>query len=275
MAAKKKSAASTPTPKSPKKTPAKKKASAGAKPPRDVLAALAAVEQVRPPEIPVDRLVGEARALAVAAKKHGAALAKVGLKGAFAALVAGLGEALATAQAALLASRRVGRSAAEVKAEAAARDYRARRLDDLDFAVGTDPDAADRIAKIREGEGLDDLISDLRQIVTFVREVPERLAAIGQNAKQLAQTGTELEAKLSGLVDERRTRADETRLVDDRDRAATALTSAMGTVRRAGRYAFRDAPEKQRLYASAYNRVRKAVARAKQTRAKKQAPAEA
>lgn len=274
MAAKKKSAATAKTAdkkKTTKATKATKATGVGAKAPKDVLAALAAVENVRPPEIPVDRLVGEARALVLAARKHGAALAKVGLKGASVALVAGLGASLAAAQSALLSSRRVGRSAAEVKAEEAARDYRARRLDDLEFAVGMDPEAAARISKIREGEGLDDLIADLRQIVTFVQEVPAALTAIGQNPKKLAATGAELEEKLATLVDERRTRSDETRFVAERDRAATALSAAMGAVRRAGRYAFRDEPEKQRLYASAYNRVRRAVARAKQTRAKKQA----
>ncbi len=268
MAAKKKSTGTSATTKSTKKK------ARSAKPSKDIVAALAAVESVRPPEIPVDRLVGEARALAVAAKKHAPRLAKVGLRVSFATLDAALGEELATAQSALLASRRVGRSPAEVKAEEAARDYRARRLDDLDFAVGMEPHAAERIAKIREGEGLDDLISDLQQIVTFLTEVPDELAAIGQNAKKLAATGTELEEKLSTLVDERRTRSDENRLVADRDRVATALSAAIGTVRRAGRYAFRDEPEKQRLYASAYNRVRRAVARAKQTRAKKATVAE-
>lgn len=265
MAAKKKSA---------KKTAPKKKAPAASKPSKDVAAALAAVETIRPPEIPVDKLVGEARALAVTAKKHAPRLAKVGLKASVASLLGGLGEALASGQAALLAARKVGRSVAEVKAEEAARDYRARSLDDLAFAHDADDaDAADRISKIREGEGLDDLISDLRQIVTFVREVPTKLSAIGQNPKKLAETGAMLEEKLSALVDERRSRSDETSLVSDRDRAATALTTAMATVRRAGRYAFRDEPEKQRLYASAYSRVRKAVFRAKQTRAKKAAAA--
>ncbi len=270
MAARKKSAGTSSSTKTTKTT--KKADGGGGKASKDVLSALAAVENVRPPEIPVDRLVGEARALALAARKHGAALSKVGLKGASVTLVAGLGASLAAAQSALLSSRRVGRSAAEVKAEEAARDYRARRLDDLEFAVGMDPEAAARISKIREGEGLDDLIADLRQIVTFVEEVPAALTAIGQNPKKLAATGAELEEKLSTLVDERRTRSDETRFVTERDRAATALSAAMGAVRRAGRYAFRDEPEKQRLYASAYNRVRRAVARAKQTRAKKQAP---
>ncbi len=174
MAAKKKSA---------KKTAPKKKAPAASKPSKDVAAALAAVETIRPPEIPVDKLVGEARALAVTAKKHAPRLAKVGLKASVASLLGGLGEALASGQAALLAARKVGRSVAEVKAEEAARDYRARSLDDLAFAHDADDaDAADRISKIREGEGLDDLISDLRQIVTFVREVPVFVALRARRA---------------------------------------------------------------------------------------------
>lgn len=265
----KKTNADKPAPKAAPK--ARPKAAKG--PSKAVRAALAAVVSVQPPEIPVDKLVGEARALAASAKKHQGRLTKVGLTAASVELVAALGQALAEAQEQLAASRKVGRSAAEVKADVASRAYRTRTLEDLTYALvdGVSEGSADaeaRIAKIREGEGLDDLISDLGMIVAYVAEAAPALRAIGQDPKKLAELGAQLGDKLAALVDERRARADEVRGAQERDRVATALSAAMSAVRRAGRYAFRDDPEKQRLYVSAYSRVRKAVFRAKQTRAK-------
>jgi hypothetical protein len=240
-------------------------------PGKRVREALAAVSLVRPPEIPVDKLLGEARALGVASKRHQAVLAKVGMPASLLALLDGLVEALAEAQGRCVATRKTGRTVTEVKVEEAARLYRQRTLEDLAFALDGQPDADERIAKIREGEGLDDLVADLAAIVAYVEEASKSLSAIGQNPKKLAKEGASLEGKLSFLVSERRSHGDETSLTGERDRAATALSAVMLTIRKAGKYAFRDEPNKSRLFSSSYTRIRKAVYRAKQTKAQKKA----
>ncbi len=265
-AAKKTTAKKTVKPAAAKAKPKAPEASA-----KEIAEALAEVATVRAPDIPVDKLTGEARTLVVAAKRDAEALAKVGVKRSLIAIVASLSAIVSKVQSQILAARKVGRTKAEIATDVLARAFRQRTLEDLAFATDGDADAALRIAAIREGEGVDDLIADLGVIVAFIREIPDQLKRIGQNPQKLVQEGTALEAKLGALVDERRTRSDETALTTERDRAATALSAAMAKLRSAGKYAFRDEPNKARLYTSTYTRVRKAVYRAKQTKAKKAA----
>ena len=229
---------------------------------KEIAAALASVKKVKPPEIPIDKLLPEARTLVVAATKHAARLAKVGKKPSVIALVAALAALVSDLQLKIAAARSVGRTKAEIATDLAARAYRQRTLEDIEYATDGDENAAARISDIREGEGVDDLLTDLTLIVAFLLEISEKITAIGQNPNKLATEGKTLESKLASLVDARRTAS------DDRDRAATALSAAMSTLRSGGKYAFRDEPENARLYLSTYTRVRKAVQRAQATKAK-------
>ena len=235
---------------------------------KEIAAALASVKKVKPPEIPIDKLLPEARTLVVAATKHAARLAKVGKKPSVIALVAALAALVSDLQLKIAAARSVGRTKAEIATDLAARAYRQRTLEDIEYATDGDEDAAARISNIREGEGVDDLLTDLTLIVAFLLEISEKITAIGQNPNKLATEGKTLESKLASLVDARRTASDDKALTAERDRAATALSAAMSTLRSGGKYAFRDEPENARLYLSTYTRVRKAVQRAQATKAK-------
>jgi hypothetical protein len=238
----------------------------------EVQSAVAAVTTVKVPEIPVHRLVSEARGVVFVAKKDVAALTRIRFNLAFVPLISSLATDLENMQIRINKARDTGRTTAEIKAEDAARTYRERTLESLEYALGGDATAAERISDIREGEGLDDLLDDVGVVIDFVEEeeTAEALVNIGEDPEALAAEGRQHRAALSKLVYTRRA-GDASALVPERNRIATALSAAVGKLYSAGRYAFRDDPKKARNYASTYTRVRKAQYRAKQTRAKKNA----
>ena len=155
---------------------------------------------------------------------------------------------------------------------------RTRALEDLEFVLLSKPDseegkaAAERIARIREDEGVDDLIDDLRAIIPFFTETKKKLQAVGVDVAATIKQAEAIADTLGDLVAARRISASEKSLYAERDAAATLLWNTMNEVRRIGRYAFRDRPKSARDYVSTYNRQRRAVAKAKKTREAKKAP---
>jgi hypothetical protein len=238
-----------------------------------VQSAVAAVTTVKAPEIPVHRLVSEARGVVFVAKKDVAELTRIHFNLALVPLISSLASGLENLQIRINKARDKGRTTAEIKAEDGARTYRERTLESLEYALREDATAAGRISDIREGEGLDDLLDDVGVVIDFVaeEETAAALVNIGEDPAALAAEGRTHRAGLSKLVYSRRAGNEASSLVPERNRIATALSAAVGKLYAAGRYAFRDDPKKARNYASTYTRVRKAQYRAQKTRAKKEA----
>ncbi|MFO0641600.1 MAG: hypothetical protein U0183_20420 [Polyangiaceae bacterium] len=171
------------------------------------------------------------------------------------------------------------RSAEEIALEEEAKELRAEALAVLTFALVPEPmtpageKAAERIDGIREGDGIDDLIGDTTDTATFLLEEKRAVAAIGEDPVALAAKLTEVGKRLEDLVTTRRGARGASPDVTLRDRAANALWATANKIRRAGRFHFRDDAKRARSYTSTYNRVRRAVAKAKETRAaRKSAP---
>jgi hypothetical protein len=244
----------------------KKTSSKGPKSALDRLRAeLAKIESPQPPPIPVDRLVGEAKLLAKAAEKRLAGLKKVGLD---AKLVSGLEDrasALADAQAELTLARGAKRTKAEVALERDAIALRSQMVADGRYALRDDEDAQAALDAIQEGEGLDDLVQDLRALATFQTEHAAALSKIGVKAKGNAASANKVADGLEALVLARRSGDDQASAEarDLRDRAATHLFHAMSEVRAAGTYAFRDDPAAVQKFRSAYRATKRARGRGK------------
>jgi hypothetical protein len=219
-------------------------------------------DEVAVPVIPVDRLVGEGLALAASARQHAGELVGAGLDP---ALIAGLGvraQALAEAQAQLLALRG-HRRADELALERRAIELRSDMVAGGRYGLREDRDAQAVLDHIQEGEGVDDLIGDLRALAVFFRNRAPALARIGAQPdltrRQAEETAGELEAL---LATRRGSDVGEGQAMDLRNRAATHLWAAMTHVRAAGAYAFRRQPRTLAKFRSAYNTFRRTGRRA-------------
>jgi len=224
----------------------------------EVQAALAAVAKAKLPEIPVHRLVSEARDVVFAAKKDVAELHRIRFDLALVPLISALASALEHVQSRIEKARDAGRSEADIKAESDARTFRERTLESLEYALRGDESARERISDVREGSGLDDLLDDVGVVVDFVEEASVALTNIGADPLALASEGRTHQSLLSKVVHPNRAPSDAA-LDAERDRIATALSAAVAKLYAAGRYAFRDHPKRARKYASAHARVRGAA----------------
>ena len=241
----------------------------------EVQAALAAVAKAKLPEIPVHRLVSEARDVVFAAKKDVAELARIRFDLALVPLISALASALEHVQSRIEKARDAGRSEADIKAESDARTFRERTLESLEYALRGDELARERISDVREGNGLDDLLDDVGVVVDFVEEASDALTNIGADPLALASEGRTHQSLLSKVIHPNRAHSSDAALIVERDRVATALSAAVAKLYAAGRYAFRDHPKRARKYASAHTRVRIAHVARTTPKKKKMAPAKA
>lgn len=231
-----------------------------------------AIVKVAAPVIPAKSMRGEAQALLKAIERDRAELTRRRLRAHDVTILAEAIELLENIEHRIVAARRIGRTPAEVEAEKAGIALRQRALEDLEYALLEDPDtegakeAALRIAKIREGDGVDDLIDDLKVIAPFLIESKANLKEIDVDAVATAKEAKQIAVTLEGLLASRRSSKGDQTLVDERNAAASLLWATMNKLRRVGRYAFRDRPKTARDYVSTYNRQRRSVAKAKQTR---------
>jgi hypothetical protein len=232
---------------------AKKGKKAGSKRDGKFLAALGALEDVSPPPIPAANLIAEGHALAKVATKYAEALRKVGLDAKLARSLADRAELLASAQSDLAITRANRRTKREVALEAEAIAARRDMVADGRYALRNDAEAQAALDRVQEGEGLDDLIQDLRDLATFHRTHARALAKIGVKGAGKATRAEELAAELSAAVSARRAgNEEESAALDLRNRAATYLVLAMREVREAGAYAFRSKPDVAARFRGAY-----------------------
>ncbi len=233
-------------------------------------AALLSLRDIASPQIPIDRLIGEGRVLLKASRKDRKALLKVGLDPAVLEGLDGRIETLAEAQARYQAETRKTRGREELEKEREAYMLRADMLADARWAFRNEAGLLDALARIQEGEGLDDLVQDLRDLAALFHAQRHLFAAV--DAEALAERAQDVAISLGDLVATRREETTDEK--DLRDRAASWLKDAMSDIRAAGQYALRKDPARLALYASVD--VRRKNGRSKQTRSRsKAAPAKA
>jgi hypothetical protein len=188
-------------------------------------------------------LVGEALALSVTARRYAARLNCAGCP---AALIDGLGpraHALAEAQAELSALRGRKRSEAEVALEAVATELRGEMIADGRFALRNDPGAQKILDDIQEGEGLEALIQDLKDVAAFSEKYADTLHKIRIDPVAKAARARKIAGELGDYVAARRSGdTEEAAALDLRNRAATHLLVAVNEVRATGDYVFRKSP---------------------------------
>lgn len=123
-------------------------------------------------------------------------------------------------------------------------ELRADLIADGRFALRSDVEAQAVLDRIQEGDGLDDLIQDLRALSAFARQHEDALARIGAQpdvrTKLAEKIATELEQHLAGR---RAGDRDEEAALDFRNRAATHLAEVMREIRATGAYVFRELRE--------------------------------
>lgn len=104
------------------------------------------------------------------------------------------------------------------------------------------------LARVTDGENAGDLVQDLRELATFLRENPEAFDGDESfDALACANKAQELAALIAVDVEPSPEALD---LLELRDRAFTHLCELVERVRRAGRYAFRGTAEARWYFAS-------------------------
>ncbi|MBI5494848.1 MAG: hypothetical protein HY904_07445 [Deltaproteobacteria bacterium] len=222
-------------------------------------------EDVREPDMPVPIFLDEAMTSLVAAQDQAEALDAVGLEPEVVPRVEKLIHGLLSAQAIWNAERATGRTEETLRLITQAEDLRQDALETGDLALAKDPEGRDRLSAIREGEGLDDLVADLVDLVVLVTDkralfaakkydVDGTSAAMGEAAGKL-RTALAREGATRGASDAK----------DTRDRIYTALLEPLGELRAHGRHAYRKDRNNTRraAYLSTYIRRRNLRARAK------------
>ncbi|AKU96870.1 hypothetical protein AKJ09_03534 [Labilithrix luteola] len=240
------------------RTKTKAKAAGGAAL-RKLDAALRMLETVKTPPIPVEHLVSEGHALARVANKYEKELRRVGVDAKLIASIETRATALAEAQSELALARGRKRTASEIEVEQRGIALRSEMVADGRFALRDDEDAQASLNRIQEGEGLDDLVQDLRDLSAFAKKYEKALAKIGVKVDRKVKDAQKLAASLEEQVVGRRVGdVDEHSAVELRDRAATYLLEAVREIRAAGAYVFRTAPEIAARFRGAYDAQRRA-----------------
>jgi hypothetical protein len=210
-------------------------------------------DKVQPPPIPADKLAAEGVAVALAAEQDRAGLLAAGLTAEMMDRLMPAAHALAEAEAVVRNQRRKERTSAELALEQEAHTLRADVLAECDHAVRKDPDGKAVLSRVREGDGLDDLVQDLRDLGVFLSSRASQVTAVGVDAGARAAQVKDMASRLEETVAGRRTSASAERAAyDARDRAATYLWEALVETRETAAFVFRKDPERAAQYRSAY-----------------------
>ena len=167
-------------------------------------------------------------------------------------------KATRTSQSNWVVQRDRSKTDAQKEREEAAYSCRAHIQAASRWNLRTDRRGMATVNAIAEGEGVPDLIQDLRDLAGLL---DDRRPAFDLDttfdpvakAEEARSSASEVESGLSA----ERLRDDQTKSKDLRDRAYTHLAGKVGEIREAGRYAFRDDSEMQAKFASAYLRAKR------------------
>ncbi len=136
-----------------------------------------------------------------------------------------------------------------VRAEATRSDL----LKAADYNCGDDRVAAGRLSGIREGEGVADLLQDLRDLDLFLVDYEAMFAQ--DETFDVADARADLAERLdrlSPLVSVKLVDGDRPATKEERDRVYTLFTAKLRELRRAAAYIFEQAPATRAQFQSAY-----------------------
>ncbi|HEU4406579.1 MAG TPA: hypothetical protein VFS43_15035 [Polyangiaceae bacterium] len=215
-------------------------------------------DEVRPPPMPVDRMVAEALALSVSAESARDQLLAKGLSPRQLADLPLLANALAEAQARLTPLRSLRRSESELALEAEAVDLRAEMMTEARFVLRKDADARAALGRVQKGSGLDDLVQDLRELAVLIEQNEAAFEKAGTEPRAKAARARSVASRLAAYVATRRG-ADRASAgaFETRDRAATLLADTMADIRACAAFALRKQPRLLAKFRCVYKARRK------------------
>jgi hypothetical protein len=212
-------------------------------------------EDVRPMSQSFSATIGEAERVDRLWEKYGAQLKAVKPDVPLASSISLRIEVLKEAQFAVYERVRPVKSSEEKTLVADAEALRAEFLDIFTWAFRDGSHDAD-LKRIREGDGVADLVADLGDLVELADKESERLG-FQKNHQELSKQAAQLATKLKEAFLGRLTTKTDTAATDLRDRAATWLDTAVKEVRAAGRFAFRRDPDLAALFSLPSRRTTK------------------
>lgn len=119
------------------------------------------------------------------------------------------------------------------------------------------PEALAELDRIREGDGIDDLIVDLRDLVAFRQDNASRWAADVRLTEEDFERAGEIAEALEGQKDSEG--ALDARA--ERNQLAFLMSAALREIREGARYLFRAEPSRQLLFMSTFEASRRAASR--------------
>lgn len=210
-------------------------------------------EMNRDPVIPPPRMVPEAHALFLVCEKHQDRLVAVGVERKLIQSIPERAQAAAGAQAVLDNVRGRKRTTAELEYERKGVQLRSDIVAAGRYALRDNDKAQSTLDVIQEGTGLDDLVQDFPALGVFLTTYSDAFVRIGLDPVALKKQCDELAANLQKVVVARRAGDDEeANALLIRNRACAYLWDAMSEIRSAGVYAFRNDPDVQPYFRSAY-----------------------
>jgi hypothetical protein len=209
-------------------------------------------EQVRP-SAPIRELLSDAREVLRIARRSGTKLIRAGLDRRFLEELPHRIELLDRAQKAWERQRSRTEPATLQRAREDAAQMKTDMLAAGRFLLRHDAKAQRQLDQIAAGEGLEDLIEDLRALAAFWSEHEETLAQsdLGDDIVERARA---MAARLTLMNRGQKDREHEEAHAH-RNRALALVDEAVHEVRAAGRYVFRDAPERLALFRYEFRHV--------------------
>lgn len=236
---------------------ARAKAAAGSKHAgvREALENLPPSAEKARPSAPIRALLSDAREVLAIARRSGTKLVRAGLDRRFLEELPHRIELLDRAQKAWERQRTRTEPASLQRAREDAAQLKTDMLAAGRFLLRNDAKAQRQLDQIAAGEGLEDLIEDLRALAVFWTQHEDTIAKsdLGDDVVERAQAmASRLTLMNRGAKDRQH---DEAHV--HRNRALALLDEAVHEVRAAGRYVFRDAPERLALFRYEFRHVAK------------------
>ena len=205
------------------------------------------------PTAPITALLADARELFTVARRSGTKLVRAGLDRRFLEELPHRIELVERAQKAWERQRSRTEPATLQRTREDAQQLKTDMLAAGRYVLRNDSSAQRQLDQIAEGEGLEDLIADLRALAGFWTKRSVQLAS-SDLAKDAPERALALASRLT-LASRGAAEASHAEAHSHRNRALALLDEAVHEVRSAGRYVFRDAPERLALFRYEFRHV--------------------
>lgn len=212
------------------------------------------IEEVKPPSLPVDVSLQEAENLHYWSMDDAEALEVVGITMAMITDLPVCAGACREAQSIWnkdFHSQEEAQKQWNVQAPLAF-GFRNDLLQTMRFAYRKDTSLLSRVAAITEGESNADMIQDLNDIAVLGRENPEPLTDISFELAELDLAATRADDLADLLAEANGDKAEQNESKIIRDRAYTHIKELVDEIREAGKYVFRNDPQRYKGYTSAF-----------------------